>query len=112
MSTPAAAGHDLRGSQKLLQNLSKNGEAPSIDAIRKAFDLPAAVRIPDWHTRGIPPSYLVMEGRLEVPVAQLGAVVDRFVKLNDSSINFKILINGIPIPDIAQVVVRNIPGEL
>jgi hypothetical protein len=52
-----------------------------------------------------------METTLQTPVSQLGAVVDRLVKLNDSAINLKVLINGIPFPDIAQVIVRNTPGE-
>jgi hypothetical protein len=33
------------------------------------------------------------------------------VALNDSAINLVILINGTPVLDIAQIVVRNSPGE-
>jgi hypothetical protein len=103
--------HEVRGSQKLLENLSKNGEAPSSDEIVKALALPAGVKIPNWLIRGVPPAYLHLEGTVQTPISQLGAVVDRFVKLNDSSINLHIFINGIPVPDIAQIVVRNTPGE-
>ena len=111
MSTSATAPHELRGSQKLLGHLAKNGEIPSVEEIRKVFNLPDSVKIPNWQVRGTPIDYLVLEGTLEMPIAQLGTVVDRFVKVNDSAIGLKILINGIPFPDIAQVIVRNIPGE-
>lgn len=112
MSTTATAPREIRGSQKLLANLAKNGEMPSVDEITKALNLPANAKIPNWQVRGTPVSYLTLEGTVEVPIAHLGTVVDSFVKLNDSAINLKILINGIPIPDIAQVIVRNTPGEL
>jgi hypothetical protein len=54
---------------------------------------------------------LDLEGKIEVPIADLSAVVEQFVALNDSAINLRILINGIPYPEIAQVTVRNSPGE-
>jgi hypothetical protein len=44
---------------------------------------------------------------VEVPIADLSTLVQRFVALNDSTINLNILINGIPIPEIAQVTVSN-----
>ena len=56
--------------------------------------------------------WLQLTGTVQTPISKLGAVIDSFVKLNDSSISMKILINGIPIPDIAHVIVRNTPGEL
>jgi hypothetical protein len=101
---------EVRGSQKLLQNLAKNGDVPSAEEITKALHLPATAKIPSWLIRGIPPVYLHLDGTIDVPVAHLAEVVDRFVKLNDSTINLKILINGIPFPDIARVIVRNTPG--
>jgi len=52
-----------------------------------------------------------LDATLQVPIAQLSAIVDRFVRLNDSTINMKILINGIPFPDLATFQVRNTPGE-
>jgi hypothetical protein len=100
-----------RGSQKLLEHLAKNGEVPSKD-ITKALRLPASAKIPSWLIRGVPPAYLQLDGTVHVPIGQLAAVIDRFVKLNDSAINLKILINGIPFPEIAQVIVSNSPGEL
>jgi hypothetical protein len=102
---------ELRGSQKLLQSLAKNGDVPSVQEITRALNLPAGAKIPNWLIRGIPPAYLHLEGTIEVPIAHLAEVVDRFIKLNDSAINLKILINGIPVPDIAQVVVQNTLGE-
>jgi|SRR5215471_5912217 len=110
MSTSATA-HEVRGSQKLLSHLAKNGEVPSAEEIRKAFNLPSSVKIPNWQVRGTPIDYLVLEGTLEMPITQLGAVVDQVMKVNDSAIGLRILTNGIPIPDIAQVIIRNIPGE-
>jgi hypothetical protein len=115
MATPyTAQDHELRGSQKLLELLAKNGDMPSLDEIKKALALPAHVdvRIPNWLIRGVPPAYLELDATLQIPIAQLGAIVERFVQLNDSAINMKILINGIPVPDLATVQVRNAPGEL
>jgi hypothetical protein len=98
---------ELRGSQKLLERLAKNGETPAPQEIIEAFKFPASAKIPNWLIRGIPPVYLELEGTVEVPVADLSAVVQRFVALNDSAIGLKILINGIPFPEIAQVIVAN-----
>lgn len=112
MSTTATAPRELRGSQKLLANLAKNGEMPSVDEITKALSLPGNAKLPNWLVRGTPPAYLTLEGTVEVPITHLGSVVESFVKLNDSAINLKILINGTPLPDVAHVIVRNTPGEL
>ncbi|MDQ1468630.1 MAG: hypothetical protein QOJ99_110 [Bryobacterales bacterium] len=109
--TSTDKAREPRGSQKMLEQLSKNGATPSSEEVLKALDLPAGVKVQNWHTRGIPPAFLHMETTLQTPISQLGAVVDRLVKLNDSAINLKVLINGIPFPDIAQVIVRNTPGE-
>jgi hypothetical protein len=103
--------HEIRGSQKLLQSMAKNSEVPSSEEVIRALNLPAGVTIPNWLLRGTP-AWLELVGTVHTPISKLGAVVDSFVKLNDSSINLKILINGIPIPDIAHVIVRNSPGEL
>jgi hypothetical protein len=97
----------VRGSQKLLEGLAKNGETPSPAEIIKAFNLPATAKIPNWLIRGIPPVYFELEGAVEVPIAEVATVVERFVALNDSAITLKILINGIPIPDLAQIIVAN-----
>ena len=112
-TTPTASVREQRGSQKLLEHLAKNSEMPSVEEIKKALAIPAEmkVRIPNWLVRGRPPEYLELEGTLEVSVEHLADIVTRFVKLNDSTINLKILINGIPYPEIAQVTVRNTPGE-
>ena len=98
---------EQRGSQKLLERLAKNAETPSPKDIIEAFNFPASAKIPNWLIRGIPPVYLEFEGTVEVPIADLSAVVQSFVALNDSAIGLKILINGIPIPDIAQVTAAN-----
>lgn len=114
MATSLTASQgQLRGSQKLLGNLTRNGEVPSLDEIKKALALPAdvALRVPNWLIRGIPPAYLELEATLQVPITALAQVVDRFVKLNDSTIGLKILINGIPVPELATIEVRNTPGE-
>jgi hypothetical protein len=96
-----------RGSQKLLERLAKNGETPTPHEIIEAFKFPASAKIPNWLIRGIPPAYLELEGTVEVPIGDLSALVQRFVALNDSAIGLKILINGIPVPEIAQVTVAN-----
>jgi hypothetical protein len=95
----------------LLAKLAKNGETPSTEEIKKVFNLPASVKIPSWLNRGIPPAYFTLNGTVEAPVADVAAVVDKFVSLNDSAISLKIFINGIPIPDWAQIIVSNVPGE-
>ncbi len=113
MATTHAGAAEQRGSQKLLQHLAKNGDVPALDEIRKALALPGNIelRVPNWLVRGVPPAYLELEATLQVPVAQLSDVVNRFVKLNDSAINLKILINGIPFPELATIDVRNTPVE-
>jgi hypothetical protein len=104
---------NLRGSQKLLQGLAKNGEVPSIEEIKRALDLPqdATIRIPNWLTRGTPPAYLQLDATITTPVAQIGTIVNKFVALNDSTIGLKILINGVPLPELATIIVSNTPEE-
>jgi len=97
MTTPAAAhSRELRGSQKLLEGLAKNGETPTLDEIRHALALPTSVQlqVPNWLVRGTPQAYLQLDATLQVPIAHLHEVIDRLVKLNDSSINMNILITG------------------
>jgi hypothetical protein len=112
-ATTSEKSHELRGSQKLLENLAKNGEVPSLEEIKKAVGLPgnSDLRVPNWLIRGIPPAYLELDATLQVPINHLSELVSRFVKINDSTIGLKILINGIPVPDLATVVVSNVPGE-
>ncbi|HEY4933810.1 MAG TPA: hypothetical protein VII23_19780 [Terriglobales bacterium] len=110
MSKPDTA-HAVRGSQKLLEHLARNGDVPNVEEIKKSLQLPATAKIPNWLIRGLPPAYLELRGTVEVPIAHLNDVVSRFVALNDSAINLVILINGTPVLDIAQIVVRNSPGE-
>jgi hypothetical protein len=109
MSTHATAHGQVRGSQKLLEGLAKNGEVPSIDQIKKAlgFESIQGLQIPNWLTKGTPQNYLELSATIEVPIAQLNQVVNRFVQLNDSTIGFHILINGIPVPEIAIIQVNN-----
>ena len=104
---------NLRGSQKLLQGLAKNGDIPSIEEIKRALDLPPDVniRIPNWLIRGTPQAYLHLDATITTPVAQVGSIVNKFVALNDSTIGLKILINGVPLPDLATIIVSNTPEE-
>jgi hypothetical protein len=99
----------------MLEHLTKNGEAPSLEEIKKAVALPAAVdyKVLNWLIRGVPPAYLELDATLQVSTNHLSDVVNHFVKLNDSTIGLEILINGIPVPEIANVRIRNIagPGE-
>ena len=114
MGTSQVSQRQLRGSQKLLEGLAKNQEAPSIEEIKKALALPVSVdyKVLNWLIRGIPPAYLEWETTLQVSTANLATVVNHFVGLNDSAIGLQILINGIPIPEIANVTVTNVgPGE-
>jgi len=109
MGTSQVPQRQLRGSQKLLEGLAKNQDAPSIEEIRKAIALPAAVdyKVLNWLIRGIPPAYLEWETTLQVSTANLATVVNHFVALNDSTIGLRILTNGIPIPDIANITITN-----
>jgi hypothetical protein len=115
MATSQSSQRQLRGSQKMLEHLSRNGDAPSIDEIKKAVALPSSVdyKVLNWLIRGIPPAYLELDATLQISTAHLGDLVNQFVKLNDSAIGLEILINGIPFPEIANVRIRNIagPGE-
>jgi hypothetical protein len=112
-ASPRKTGRNLRGSQKLLQRLAKNGEAPTLEEIKEALALSDNIdlRVPNWLIRGIPPAYLKLEATLQVPIAGLSEVVNRFVQLNDSTIGLNILINGIPVPDFATIQVSNAPGQ-
>jgi hypothetical protein len=112
MSTSAKPS-ELRGSQKLIEHLTKNGAVPSLDEIKKALSLPASVelKVPNWLIRGIPPAYLELNATIQVPIAHVDAVVKRFIALNDSTIGMNILINGIPFPDLGTIIVQNTPGE-
>lgn len=109
MSTHAVGPGQVRGSQKLLEGLAKNGEVPSIDQIKKALGLEsvANLNIPNWLTRGTPADYLELKATIQVPVAQLNQVLNKFIQLNDSAINFVVLINGTPVPEIATIQVSN-----
>lgn len=109
MGTSQAPQRQLRGSQKLLEGLTKNEEAPSIEEIKKAVGLPASVdyKVLNWLIRGIPPAYLEWEATLQVSTANLAQVVNHFVGLNDSTIGLRILTNGIPIPEIANITINN-----
>jgi len=104
---------ELRGSQKMLEHLAKNGAVPSLEEIKKALALPAntGVVVLNHLIRGVPPAYLALNATLQVPIAHLSEVVNRFVQLQDSTINMRILINGIPVPDFANIEIRNTPGE-
>jgi hypothetical protein len=110
-STPSKP--ELRGSQKMLEHLAKNGAVPSLEEIKKALALPAStgVVVLNHLIRGLPPAYLELNATLQVPIAHLSDVVNRFVQLNDSTINMRILINGVPFPDLANIEIRNTPGE-
>jgi hypothetical protein len=113
-ATPAVTQRGLRGSQKLLEGLAKNGETPSMDEIKKALAVPATVNynVLRWLVRGVPPAYLHLDATVQVPMAQLGEFVNHVVKLNDSTLNLNILVNGIPNPEIANVHIFNTPGEV
>jgi hypothetical protein len=107
MGTSQVPQRQLRGSQKLLEGLAKNQDAPSIEEIRKAIALPVDYKVLNWLIRGTPPAYLEWETTLQVSTANLATVVNHFVGLNDSTIGLRILINGIPIPEIANVTITN-----
>jgi hypothetical protein len=113
-SNPNQKSHELRGSQKLLMDLARNGDVPSLEEIKRALALPASVdlRVPNWLVRGIPPAYLELDATLQVPIGHLSETVNQFVKLNDSAISMRIFINGIPVPDLATVQVSNTPGQV
>jgi hypothetical protein len=104
---------ETRGSQKLLEKLSVHGHVPSLDEIKKALNLAPGVelKVPNWLIRGIPPVYMEFDATFQVPLDHASAVLNGFIGLNDSNINLHIFINGIPVPDLATIVVKNTPGE-
>jgi len=112
MGTSQAAHRQVRGSQKLLEGVAKNQDTPTLDEIKKAVALPVSVdyKVLNWLIRGIPPAYLEWETTLQVSPANIGTVVNHFVGLNDSTIGLRILINGIPFPEIANITITNTPG--
>lgn len=105
---------EVRGSQKLLRGLARNGEMPSLSEIKQALGLEAldGLLVPNWLIRGIPPVYLELDATFQVPIEGLNEVMNSFIQLNDSSFNFNVHIRGIPpVVDWATVVVSNTPGE-
>jgi hypothetical protein len=113
MSATSAKPTELRGSQKLVEHLAKNGAVPTLEEIKQALNLPPSVdlRVPNWLIRGIPPVYLELNATLQVPIKHVSDVVNRFIALNDSTISMQVLINGIPFPDLGTIIVQNTPGE-
>ena len=101
----------VRGSQKLLEKLARNGETPSPEDIIRTFDFPASVKIPNWLIRGIPPIYLELEGTIEVPMTDVPVVIDRLVALNDCARTFRIFPRGIPFVSVAQITLSNTAGD-
>jgi hypothetical protein len=61
--TSTDKAREPRGSQKMLEQLSKNGATPSSEEVLKALDLPAGVKVQNWHTRGIPPRSCIWKQR-------------------------------------------------
>ncbi len=104
---------ETRGSQKLLQKLSGQGHVPALEEIKKALSLAPGVelKVSNWLIRGIPPVYMELDATFQVPLNHASAVLNGLIGLKDSNINLHIFINGIPVPDIATIVVKNTPGE-
>jgi hypothetical protein len=103
-----------RGSQKLLAQLAKKGAAATADDVKAAVSVPAAAdyKLLRWLIRGIPPVYFELETSFQVKPSQLGDAVNQFAA-NSAIRNINILINGIPIPDIAQInVIAAESGEI
>lgn len=94
----------MRGSEKLLAQLAKKGAAVTAEDVKAAVSIPANsdYKLLRWLIRGIPPVYFELEAALQVKPQQLGDVVNHFAA-NASIRNINILINGIPVPDWAQV---------
>jgi hypothetical protein len=113
MAKARAADKELRGSQKLIAKLARNGAVPSLEEIKGALRLPPSVqlKVPNWLIRGTPPEYLELNATLQVPPAQVAAVLNRFIALEDSTVSMVVLINGTPVPDLATIVVQNTPRE-
>ena len=101
-----------RGSHKLLAQLAKKGAAATHEDVKAAVALPAAsdYKLLRWLIRGIPPVYLELETVFSVKPQQLGDLVNHFAA-SAGIRDIKILINGIPKPDIAEVNVVVAGGE-
>jgi hypothetical protein len=111
MAKADARPTEKRGSQKLLEKLSGQDKFPSIEELKRALNIAPGVdlKLPNWLVRGIPPIYMELDATIQVPISQASAVLNGFIGLHDSAINLHIFINGIPVPDIATIVVRNTP---
>jgi hypothetical protein len=107
---PLPPMREIRGSQKLLLGLARNGEVPSSDEITEALGLKSldGLLIQNWQTRGIPPIYLEFDATFQVPIEGLNDLMTSFIQLNDSAILFNVHIRGIPpVVDSATVTVSN-----
>jgi hypothetical protein len=91
-----------RGSDKLLAGLIKKGRKATAQDVKAALALDTAgeISLLRWNPRGIPPALLEVEATVQTPVANLGNVVNHLAQ-SGSLRGIHILVNGIPIPDIA-----------
>lgn len=94
----------VRGSQKILQQFAEKGQHLTIDDLKKAVALPAAVdyKFLRWYYRGRPADLYQLDATVETNVKNLGSVVDHFAtRFGIADMN--ILINGLPYPELATV---------
>jgi hypothetical protein len=93
-----------RGSQKLLAQLVQKRAAATPEEVKAAVSVPANAdyKLLRWKVRGIPPFYYELETDFQVAPQKVGELVNHFAA-NSAIRNINILINGIPIPDIANV---------
>lgn len=103
---------DARGSQKMLAELIKKGGAATAEDVKSAIALPAATdyKLLRWYIRGIPAIYYEVETVFQMQPKQLADAVNRFVATAGIR-DINILINGIPIPDIAQINMTLVHGD-
>jgi len=101
-----------RGSDKLLADLVKKGRQASAQDVKSALSLEPTteIKILNWHPRGLPPALLEVEAIMETPTQNLGSVVSRLAQSAQIR-HINILVNGIPIPDIAQITVIAEAGQ-
>lgn len=105
-------GNPARGSEKLLAELIKKGAAATHEEVKAAVALPAGTdyKLLRWLIRGIPPIYFEVETTFQLTPQELGQAVNTFAG-NAAVRGINILINGIPNPDVAELVVTVAHGE-
>jgi len=107
MAATATPRNRTEGLAKLLAAPGgKMREAPSLEEIKRALATSRQTSNSRYRTGSSAAPHRPISNWMPLSNVQsknLGEVVNRLVQLNDSTISLKILINGIPFPEIANI---------